>query len=83
MVSYPGLEQLKINVFAIFYWGSGLSVFFFSVYYVCLSWNVVDLFPLCFEGREVGSESEKELFNQLTMFVFPEMMLVFAYTSFP
>ena len=31
----------------------------------------------------MGSESEKELFNQLTMNVFPEIMLVFAYTSFP
>ena len=31
----------------------------------------------------MGSESEKELFNQFTMYVFPEMMLVFAYTSFP
>ena len=27
--------------------------------------------------------SEKELFNQLTKNVFPELMLVFAYTSFP
>ena len=31
----------------------------------------------------MGSESEKELFNQFTMYVFPELMLVFAYTSFP
>ena len=27
--------------------------------------------------------SEKELFNQFTMYVFPEVMLVFAFTSFP
>ena len=31
----------------------------------------------------MGSESEKMLFNQFTMYVFPELMLVFAYTSFP
>ena len=31
----------------------------------------------------MGSESEKELFNQFTMYVFPELMLVFAYTSSP
>ena len=31
----------------------------------------------------MGSESEKVLFNQFTMYVFPELMLVFAYTSFP
>ena len=31
----------------------------------------------------MGSESEKELFNQFTTYVFPELMLVFAYTSFP
>ena len=28
----------------------------------------------------MGSESEKVLFNQFTMYVFPELMLVFAYT---
>ena len=27
--------------------------------------------------------SESELFNQFTMYVFPELMLVFEYTSFP
>ena len=31
----------------------------------------------------MGSESEKVLFDQFTMYVFPELMLVFAYTSFP
>ena len=31
----------------------------------------------------MGSESEKVLFNQFTMYVFPVLMLVFAYTSFP
>ena len=31
----------------------------------------------------MGSESQKELFNQFTMYVFPELMLVFIYTSFP
>ena len=31
----------------------------------------------------MGSECEKVLFNQFTMCVFPELMLVFAYTSFP
>ena len=31
----------------------------------------------------MGSESEKELCNQLTMYVFPELMQVFAYSSFP
>ena len=31
----------------------------------------------------MGSESEKVLFSQFTMYVFPELMLVFAYTSFP
>ena len=33
----------------------------------------------------MGSETEKVLFNQFTMYmyVFPELMLVFAYTSFP
>ena len=31
----------------------------------------------------MGSESEKVLFNQFTMYVFPEVMLVLAYTSFP
>ena len=44
---------------------------------------VVYLFPFCFEVRDMGSESEKELFNQFTMYVFPELMLVFAYISFP
>ena len=31
----------------------------------------------------MGSESKKELFNQFTMYYFPEVMLVFAFTSFP
>ena len=33
----------------------------------------------------MGSESEKVLFNQFTMYMYviPELMLVFAYTSFP
>ena len=31
----------------------------------------------------MGSESGKELFNQFTMYVFPKLMVVFAYTSFP
>ena len=31
----------------------------------------------------MGSESEKELFHQFTMYVFPELMLVFVYTSCP
>ena len=31
----------------------------------------------------MGSESEKDFFNQFTMYVFLELMLVFAYTSFP
>ena len=31
----------------------------------------------------MGSESEKVFFNQFTMYVFPELMLVFAHTSFP
>ena len=30
----------------------------------------------------MGSESEKELFNQFTMYIFPELMLVFVSTSF-
>ena len=30
----------------------------------------------------MGSESEKELFNQFTMYVFPELMRVFAYTFY-
>ena len=50
---------------------------------MCLSCTVVYLIPFCFEGRGVGSESEKELFNQFTMYVFHELVLVFAYTSFP
>ena len=29
------------------------------------------------------SESERVLFNQFTMYGFPELMLVFAHTSFP
>ena len=36
--------------------------------------------PFCFEGRDVGSEFEKELFSQFIMYVFPKLMLVFAYT---
>ena len=36
------------------------------------------LIPFCFKVRDVGSESEKEPFNQFTMYVFPELMLVFA-----
>ena len=31
----------------------------------------------------MGSESEKEHFNKFTMHVFPQLMLVFANTSFP
>ena len=31
----------------------------------------------------MGSESEKELFNQFTMYAFLELMLVFVSTSFP
>ena len=31
----------------------------------------------------MGSESGTELFNHFTMYVFPELMLVFVYTSFP
>ena len=32
----------------------------------------------------MGPESEKELFSQFTLYVFPELtLLVFAYTSFP
>ena len=52
----------------------------------CLSFmNCCIPLILFFEGRDVGSESEKELFNHFTMYmyVFPELMLVFAYTSFP
>ena len=30
----------------------------------------------------MGSESEKELFNQFSMYISPELMLIFAYTSF-
>ena len=41
------------------------------------------VYPFCFKGRGVGSESEKVLFNQFTMYIFLELMLVFAYTSFP
>ena len=47
---------------------------------MCLSRTVVYLIPFCFKVRDVGSESEKELFNQFTMYVFPELMLAFAYT---
>ena len=36
---------------------------FFSVYHMCLSLIVVYRFLFCFEGRGVGSESEKEHFN--------------------
>ena len=31
----------------------------------------------------MGSESQKVLFNQFTMYVFPELMLVFACSSVP
>ena len=31
----------------------------------------------------MGSKSEKKHLNKFTMYVFPELMLVFAYTSFP
>ena len=31
----------------------------------------------------MGSESEKEHLNKFTMYVFPELMLVFAYTFSP
>ena len=31
----------------------------------------------------MGSESEKELFYHFTMYVFPELMLVFVYNYFP
>ena len=30
----------------------------------------------------MGSESEKELFNQFSMYISPKLMLIFAYTSF-
>ena len=30
----------------------------------------------------MGSEPEKELFNQFTMYIFPELIFVFVSTSF-
>ena len=48
---------------------------------MCLSWNVP--FPFALKDGMWGSESEKELFNQFAMYVFPELMIDFAYTYFP
>ena len=61
------------------------AFFFFSRFTICVFHELLyTSFSVALKDEMWGlSPRERERFNQFTMYVFPKLMLAFAYTSFP